>query len=581
MKRKNQSPRTEASRSSGPIARPVGEEAPADADSAQAHLGEDTAEALANSIDPATGASQDQQGQTGERDASVRGDDGDATRQAKQDGDAAGSTSTKREIVRASGRIEVRLPTGTDDATGVAAKYLYQTLYQARTLCAIAANAVTMACLKADEAALAECRAAQHELKTITWPSRLLNLYKIAGEAALAESTRRQWAPLATGILADLSRAAGQKWSQTRWPVLVQMAQAPHWYRSDGSLPIRAQGFKVVKVPGDNPDLYRLHFSVNAGRHVGGHQFALDVEAYDSHRREVLRALTSKAWKVGQLRLDQDRRKRSRWYVRFSYTKEVHVPTARVVKYAGVNRGILTFLAGVLHSDGAATRGTSRDGDAATTAATSAPWLYDGARIVAMLKQIQKRRREYQRDSKGGASNRWGHGRNRTLAPIRKLEDQGARWRSTTNQTIARAFVNWLVENQVTHLRMEDLSGIRDSLPKGAARVAEPVRHLIEEWPYFDLGSRIKSCCEESAIEVEVVPAFFISQRCFKCGHIAPENVQLVERKMVCVKCAHSAHLDVNAARNVASGVTLKPEPEPNDGEATQATRTRKQRKAS
>lgn len=586
---------TEASHSSGPIARPVGEEATADAGSSNAP-GEVTAAALANSIDAAPGFVQPRSGNTGEWDASMARDlDGAATGSVTGEADGAATSlphvETKREIVRASGRIEVRLPTGegrgepgSRAAHAEAAKFLYNALYQARTLCAIAANAATMACFKADEQALADARAAGLELKVIKWPSRTLNLYKIAGDAATAEAVRRQWPFLATGVVADVSRAAGQKWSQTRWPVLVQLAQAPHWYRSDGSLPIRAQGFKVTKVTEldadgkAQPDLYRLHFSVHAGRHPNGHQFALDVEAHDNHRREMLKALVSGAWKVGQLRLDQDRRKRSRWYVRFAYTKEVHVPVARVVRYAGINRGIVTFLAGVIENDGAAARGTSQGGGGLT-----APWLYDGARIVAMLKQIQRRRIEYQRDSRGQTSNRWGHGRNRTLAPIRKLEDYGARWRATTNQTLARAFVKWLVDHEVTHLRMEDLSGIRDSVPKGGSRtIAEPVRHLIEEWPYFDLGTRIKSCCEEAGIAIEVVPATLISQRCSACGHTARDNVQLADRKMICVSCGAKIHLDVNAARNVASGVTVKEEPpsggaELQDGAAPKKETARKE----
>ncbi|MGH3935764.1 MAG: RNA-guided endonuclease InsQ/TnpB family protein [Pseudonocardiaceae bacterium] len=55
---------------------------------------------------------------------------------------------------------------------------------------------------------------------------------------------------------------------------------------------------------------------------------------------------------------------------------------------------------------------------------------------------------------------------------------------------------------------------------------------------------------------VEKVNPAFTSQRCWACGHVAPESRQS-QALFRCVACGHTSNADLNAARNIAAGHTV------------------------
>jgi transposase len=225
--------------------------------------------------------------------------------------------------------------------------------------------------------------------------------------------------------------------------------------------------------------------------------------------------------------------------VRLSYTEEKPLLVPNGIKCA-INLGMTCFLAAVVSS--------------------GERWLYDGHDIGAFLKQTQRRRRQYQNDSK--ASARWGHGRTRTLQPIEKLQGAAERWRETRNQTIARRFVEWLVAHNVTELIIGDFTGIRDALPE-KLKGGKFVWDLIQEWPFFDLQTRIVSCAEEAGMRVTQRDVERASQTCTFCGHVDPLSVKLKQRIHHCTKCGEKKHVDVSHCEVLlqrdAAGVPSKP----------------------
>ena len=52
---------------------------------------------------------------------------------------------------------------------------------------------------------------------------------------------------------------------------------------------------------------------------------------------------------------------------------------------------------------------------------------------------------------------------------------------------------------------------------------------------------------------VEQVNAAYTSQRCHACGYTAAESRES-QARFVCRSCGHTAHADLNAARNIAAG---------------------------
>jgi IS605 OrfB family transposase len=244
------------------------------------------------------------------------------------------------------------------------------------------------------------------------------------------------------------------------------------------------------------------------------------IQPRDSYQRETLSKIASGEWRHGNVLIERD--KRERWFFRIAYTR-IAPPTTHG-SVAAINRGIRVFLACVTDAD--------------------ERWLYDGNDIVAYLKQMQARRREYQYDSK--ASGRSGHGRRRILRPVDHLSDKGGRWRATKCQTIARRLVDWLVARSIKTLLVEDFSGIRNT-DLGNDHIVQ----LIQEWPYYQLEQRIRSCCAEVGIEVVTLAPHYISQQCPKCGFTDEGNRDMSRWKLKCGQCGYSEHLDAAAAKNL------------------------------
>lgn len=374
------------------------------------------------------------------------------------------------------------------------------------------------------------------------WPLPNVEGEETAPQSAMYRFIRRLAPGLASGIAATLSDKVIAKWKETRFDTLVRETKSPPHFRRGFPVPIRAQSFRLKRASdpsnGERGDRYVLRFSLAPGRYVGGAEFAVPIRPRDGYQARSLRMLADgrvggapdeETIKIGEAKIAEDKRHPGKWQVTFSYTRLAPAqPTTEVS--AGINRGIICFLAAVT--------------------STGRQWLYDGEDIEAFLKRLQARRKRYQWSSK--ASGRSGHGRARMLAPLDKLEAKGERWRATKCQTIARRFVAWIVEQGVTVLYMENLSGIRDGEPE-KLEGGKFVWDRIQEWPYYQLGERIQSCCAEAGIEVVERPAFYVSQRCpvADCGYTDESNVDLRHRMFCCQRCGYKRHLDAVAAENV------------------------------
>lgn len=416
-------------------------------------------------------------------------------------------------IVRATAklRLDTRFvyPVGREDDGDRAAswKQLARELYDAQRAVARGMNAVVRALWEAESQTLYDY-IAQHDgevpRKAKDWPEAKLNLYKIL----------RTISPNIAGAMASAaSRRAWQRWRQDRYEVLVRVSKRVPSFTDTQPIPLRAADVRVTKDRND----YMIEFALLGGR---GKRWKVRIQPRDSYHREVLSRIASGEWKHGDILIS---RRKFKWFFSIAY-KRLAPPPRLEGKTAAINRGIRVFLAAVID-----------DGDR---------WLYDGNDIVAYLKQMQKRRRQYQRDSKAAA--RSGRGRKRILRPIEHLSGKAQRWRQTKCQTIARRLVRWLDDRDVKTLLIEDFEGIRQSDLEN-----EYINQLIQEWPFYQLEQRIRSCCEEHGIEVVKMPAHYISQQCPKCGHTSEANRDMRHWMLRCEKCGHRQHLDAAAATNL------------------------------
>lgn len=387
---------------------------------------------------------------------------------------------------------------------------LADALYDAQRSVAGAMNLIARHHERRDGALYQDLKLAGEELKLGTL---LRDGYRLA---------RSAYPELLSGIVASASKIVEDKWSQQRWKILAYNERSPSRWTSDNApIPLRHADVNLTESE-DSRDLFFLEFSTAAARADRRRkQWRLPIRSKDQAQYKILHALVTGEVRLGAMQLQRDRR--HKWHLRIAYARRAPLPAGNT-QWAAVNRGIVVFLAVVTEKDKV--------------------WLYDGHDIEAYLAQMQARRKQYQRTYK--VSGRKGHGRNRALQPIDFLSGKATRWRQTRAQTIARETARHLKDSRVTHLALEDFKGIRD----GAVELLEggkPVWDRIQTWPYFELGQRLRACCEELGIVVVEISAAFSSRTCPECGVV--QKSQGVKRTFVC-SCGFKRQIDTVTAMN-------------------------------
>lgn len=372
-----------------------------------------------------------------------------------------------------------------------------------------------------------------------THPGEKPRVGDVTYEKAYSYQVIRRSVPLlASGMAATLAREVDRKWVGDRFSVLVAQEKSPPHYRVGQPFPIRTQDARWVWNPTNKTAVVTVQL-FSGGAPVKA--FKLPIEARDTHQRDVLKNLAGGEWKAGEVRLERDRLRPAKWYMRVSYKRRV--PRVLTGPTAAINRGMKCFLVALI--EGGET------------------WVYEANDIEAYLKQIQRRRREYQYGVK--ASNRVGRGRPRALRSIEHLTGKAERWRQTRCQVIARRLAKWLADRKVSKVYLDDFTGIRDAPPEtlqGTAYSQKYVWERIQEWPYYQLGMRLEACLNEYGIACEKQDPSFNSMRCPVCGTIDPENKDLTNWKLRCKKGHYTRHLDIAFTQNAldkARGVAVPP----------------------
>jgi putative transposase len=137
------------------------------------------------------------------------------------------------------------------------------------------------------------------------------------------------------------------------------------------------------------------------------------------------------------------------------------------------------------------------------------------------------------------------------IAKVRAREtDRRRDWVEKTTTEVARRFDTICVED--LKVRAMTRSG-RGTRKHPGTRVAQK-RGLNREISRQGWGLLVTRLKHKAAGRIEFVPAAYTSQRCSRCGHVAPEN-RKSQAVFQCVACdAGPCNADVNAARNIAAG---------------------------
>ncbi|WP_425057662.1 IS200/IS605 family transposase ISClte2 [Sporomusa carbonis] len=134
-------------------------------------------------------------------------------------------------------------------------------------------------------------------------------------------------------------------------------------------------------------------------------------------------------------------------------------------------------------------------------------------------------------------------GKLKKLKAIEKRHNKEQRWMKDQDHKISRKIVNFGKENQVSVIRLEKLSGIRQT-----ARTSRKNEKNLHVWSFYRLAQYIEYKATLAGIKVEYVNPKHTSQKCPKCGELNKAN----DRKYKC-GCGYKAHRDRVGAINIMS----------------------------
>jgi len=184
-----------------------------------------------------------------------------------------------------------------------------------------------------------------------------------------------------------------------------------------------------------------------------------------------------------------------------------------------------------------------------------------GDRIKHLQKQIKGRRLSIQKSGAqdlSASTSRSGHGRNRILKPIEKLENKIDNAYTTLNHQLSHCVIDFAKNHGAGRIQIEDLRGLKNELSG---------TFIGQNWRYKQLQDYIKYKADEEGIKVEEINPCYTSRRCSECGYINKEFDREYRDKnskngksamFECPKCSKNKkkykplNADYNAARNIS-----------------------------
>ncbi len=124
---------------------------------------------------------------------------------------------------------------------------------------------------------------------------------------------------------------------------------------------------------------------------------------------------------------------------------------------------------------------------------------------------------------------------------IKKLNDKEQRWMKDKDHKISRQIVDFAIQEGVGTIRLEQLSGIRQT-----ARTSRKNEKNLHTWSFYRLAQYIEYKAGLSGIKTEYVDPKYTSQTCPECS----ERNKARDRKYKC-SCGFKTHRDRVGAINI------------------------------
>lgn len=168
---------------------------------------------------------------------------------------------------------------------------------------------------------------------------------------------------------------------------------------------------------------------------------------------------------------------------------------------------------------------------------------YTGAPVEVVRQRCGTARKTYQSAHTRSAKRR-----------LKKMAHRESRFRRDVNHRIAKQLVAHAKDTNAA-LVLEELTHIRD---RTTVRKAQRNRH--HGWSFAQLRSFVEYKATIAGVPVVVVDPRNTSRGCNRCGFVDKRN-RRSQAQFSCLRCGHTAHADLNAARNLATrGAVMYPD---------------------
>jgi putative transposase len=121
------------------------------------------------------------------------------------------------------------------------------------------------------------------------------------------------------------------------------------------------------------------------------------------------------------------------------------------------------------------------------------------------------------------------------------MDDKEHRYMKDQDHKISRGIVDFAVQNNVSVIRIEKLTNIRNT-----AKTSRKNEKNLHTWSFYRLAQFVEYKARLEGIRVEYVNPMHTSQKCPVCGNLNHAK----DRKYKC-SCGYKAHRDLNACINI------------------------------
>jgi IS605 OrfB family transposase len=129
---------------------------------------------------------------------------------------------------------------------------------------------------------------------------------------------------------------------------------------------------------------------------------------------------------------------------------------------------------------------------------------------------------------------------------LRTLAGRETRFMTAVNHTISKQLIEFAIENEVSVIGMEDLTGIRKETK---SKIAKEFRYEHSSWAFRQLQGFVEYKAKEAGIAILYVNPEYTSQTCPRCNHISRNNRSGLSFR--CGKCGYETHADRVGAMNI------------------------------